>query len=454
MNLASTLRLLLRHWLFIILVTLLVGAGVYAVSSTREAQYTATTSEYFTISVGQSAAELAQGSNYVLDQMPSFGQLATSPSVLNPVIDDLGLQTTVKQLSRTITVTTPRNTVVMQINAVDPDPARAAAIANAIGSQLSNAVDSVGPKLPNGKSLVTVQSIQTAIPPTVQSSPNGRRDTALGLLIGLLLACGIVLLRSRLDSRVRTPDALAAVTEEPLLGTVRQAGNLGKGGLVVVSDGQSASAEDVRHLRSNVEQLALGRPSYALAVTSSVRKEGRSTIAANLAAALAEAGHTCVLVDADLRSSRVAQLTGATSATGLLGAVADPASTDSSIQRVERGGFDVLTTGGTHDNPTELLSSPALATLVTGLRERYDFVVIDSPALLAAADVTALRSQVDGALMVADATTVRRHQLTDGLNTAGTAGLKVVGVVLNEVAPHEMVKTSYPRTPGRRAAKR
>ncbi|WP_375430337.1 polysaccharide biosynthesis tyrosine autokinase [uncultured Friedmanniella sp.] len=451
MTLASPIRLLLRHWLFIGLVTLLAGAGVYAYSTTRQAQYTATASEYFTVSVGQSAAELAQGSNYVQDQMASFGQLATSPSVLNPVIDDLGLQTTVKQLARTVTVSTPRNTVVMQINATDPDPARAAAIANGVGSQLSNAVDSVGPKLPNGKSLVGVQSIQTALPPTVQSSPNTRRDAALGLLIGLLLASGLVLLRNRLDSRVRTPAALAEITEEPLLGTVRQAGNLAKGGLVVASDAQSGSAEDLRNLRSNLEQLALGRSSFAVAVTSSVRLEGRSTIAANLAAALAEAGHQVVLVDADLRRPRVAELTGTKADSGLLGAITTPGDPSGTIQHVERGGFDVLTTGGSHANPTELLSSDALATLVTSLRERYAFVVIDTPAILAVSDVTSLRSEVDGALVVADATTVRRPQLANALTRAGTGGLKVLGVVLNEVASYEMPKTGYPRTSGRRA---
>jgi capsular exopolysaccharide synthesis family protein len=451
MSLTSIVRLLLRHWLLIGLVTLLVGAGTYAVSTTRQRLYTATASEYFSVNATDSAAELAQGSNYLQDQMASFGQLATSPAVLNPVIDDLGLPMTVKQLGRTVRVSTPRSTVVMQISVANPDPATAAAIANAVGSQLSNAVDTVGPKLPNGKSLVTVQSIQTALPPTVASSPNTRRNTALGLLIGLLLASSAVLARARLDNRVRTPEVLAEVTGEPLLGTIRRDHNLANRQLVVLRDVVSRSAEDIRHLRASVERLAHGRPGYAVAVTSSIRKEGRSTIAANLAAALGEAGRRCVLVDADLRQPQVAGITGTDADSGLLAALRDPASLLGHLQHVPHGKFDVLTAGGVHDNPSELIASPALAAALAELRRRYEFVVMDTPAVLAAADAESLRSEVDGALMVVDASLVRRPQLTEALQTAEVAGLQVVGVVLNEVAPEDLPPSTGYASSGRRA---
>ncbi|SDR75698.1 capsular exopolysaccharide family [Friedmanniella luteola] len=451
MSFASTVRLLLRHWILIGIITLLVGAGVYAVSTTRTPLYTATATQYFTVSVGDSAAELAQGSNYVQDQMASFGQLATSPAVLNPVIDDLGLTMTVKQLGRSIRITTPRNTVVMQINVANADPETAAAIANAVGSQLGNAVDTVGPKLPNGRSLVSVQSIQTALPPTVQSSPDTRRNTALGLLIGLLLAAAIVIARSRMDTRVHSPAALAEITDEPVLGTVRHAANLANRNLVVLNDADSRSAEDIRHLRSSIEQLAGGRASFALAVTSAVRDEGRSTIAANLAAALGEAGRRVVLVDGDLRRPRVAEITGTNGGSGLLTVLGDPASVGQSVQSVRNAHFDVLTAGGTSTNPTEVLASPALAALLGELRGRYEFVVVDTPAVLAVADVTALRGQVDGAVLVADASTVRRAQLNQALETADVAGLTVLGVVLNEVAERELpATTGYTGSEGRR----
>lgn len=445
MTFASTFRLLLRHWLVIGLVTLLAGAAVYAVSQTRAPQYTATASEYFAVSAGNSAAELAQGSNYLQDQMASYGELATSPAVLNPVIDDLGLALSVKQLGRTVRVTTPRNTVVMEIAVTTANPQQAATIANSIGSQLTNAVDSIGAKLPNGKALVTVQSIQTALPPTVQSSPNTRRDTGLGLLIGLLLACGVVLGRARLDSRVATAESAAEITEEPVLATIRRAGNLNKRGLAVVRDPRSRSAEDFRQLRSSVERLADGRSSYVVAVTSSIRNEGRSTVAANLAAALGEAGHRCVLVEADLRQPRLAEITGTTSEPGLLGAVQTPGDLATHLQTVEQGSFDVLTAGGNATNPSEVLSSAGLASLVTELRQKYDFVVVDTPAILAVADAKTLRSALDGAVVVVDATSVRRPQLTSALQAADLGGLPVVGLVLNEVAEHNLAPTTgYP----------
>ncbi len=168
----------------------------------------------------------------------------------------------------------------------------------------------VAPKLADGSALVSVQSIESAIVPTVQSSPDKRRDTGLGLLAGLLVACGLVLAMDRLDKQVRTPTALAEVTGQPLLGALRTSRQVASTGMVVPEPSPAAhvSADEVRRLRAAVEQQLplVGGTGQVVAVTSAIRREGRSTVAANLAAALSEVGHRCVLVDADLRNPAVA----------------------------------------------------------------------------------------------------------------------------------------------------
>src|SRR3954454_3712872 len=154
MKTVHVLRLFLRHWIAIGLITLAVGVGVFAFSATRTPQYTATSSLYFTVAAGATPVGLSQGSTYLQDQMDSFGELATSPVVLNPVIDNLRLTTTVKDLARSITAVTPRNTVILHVSATDRDPRTAASIANAVTTQLSAELANVGPKSPTGTLLV------------------------------------------------------------------------------------------------------------------------------------------------------------------------------------------------------------------------------------------------------------------------------------------------------------
>jgi len=433
-------KLLLRGSVFIVVLTLLGGAAAFAVSARATPLYTATATEYFAITTGRSASELSLGSNYLQDQMASYGELATSPAVLNPVIDSLGLDVTARQLARSVTVTTPRNTVVMTIDVDSSDPARAATIANAIARQLSVSVGNVAPKLSDGSALVAVQSIQAAVAPNVQSSPNKRRDAALGLLAGLLVACVLVLAADRLDRKVRTPASVAEVTDQPLLGALRTTKAIG-GGLVIPEPSTAAhlSADEVRRLRAAVEQrVQTAGGSSVLGVTSAVRREGRSTVAANLAAALAEIGHRTVLVDLDLRSPSVDRLTGTTASEGLVAALDDPAGVLSHVQ--QKGRLAVLPAAAVA-SPTAVLGSGEFADLLQRLRAEYEFVVLDTPAILTSADPTDLADLVDGFLVVAGAGRVQRQQLDSALSSADLAGMRVVGVVLNDVKGRDLPST-------------
>lgn len=457
MKTTPILRLLLRHWVFIVITSLIVSAGFFGWSKLQTPTYTATSAEYFGITTSDSGSALTQGANYIQDQMVSFNQLATSPLVLNPVIDVLGLNTSVKELDRAVTVTTPRDSVIMQIKVVDESPARAAAIANAIGTQLTTAVAAVGPKLASGKAAVSVQFIQTALPPLVRSAPNTKRNTLVGLLAGLLLGSGLVIAASRLADRVAEPSSLAEVTSAPLLGTIRRSKGLAASSLVVVQDANSRAAEDVRQLRAGVEQLANQRTSFLLAVTSSIRSEGRSTIAANLAAALAESGRRVVLLEADFRNPRQSGLPGASDVGapfGLADALADPMRLDQAVRKIDGGGFDVIAAGGTKASPPELLSSPATATLLADLRGRYEFIIVDTPAVLDFSDVTALSPQLDGVLLLADGRRVRREQLRDTQQLVNLAGITTLGVVMNQMPdarPTPGFLTSRGSRDGRRA---
>jgi capsular exopolysaccharide synthesis family protein len=284
---------------------------------------------------------------------------------------------------------------------------------------------------------VTLRPMQIAVPAKVQSSPNNRRNAALSLVVGLALGCAIVLGRARFDNQIRSAAAMSSLTTSPVLGSIRRSDRLKEHRLAIVQDPGSQVSEDLRQLRANLIEAGGGRRMCVM-VASSVRSEGRTTVAANLAAALAEAGRSTVLIEGDLRQPQVEKFTGADSSYGLVEVVLGERSLDDALQRPDNLGFTVLASGGSHPNPSELLSSAAFTGMVKALRERFNYVIVDSPALLAVADATALHDSVDGALFVVDTKAVTSRQVQSAMDSANAAGLRIVGVVINGLSERDL----------------
>ena len=192
-------------------------------------------------------------------------------------------------------------------------------------------------------------------------------------------------------------------------------------------------------MRAAVEQrVQAGAAGSVIGVTSAIRGEGRSTVAANLAAALAEIGHRTVLVDLDLRSPSVDRLTGTEGGAGLVAALDDPAGPLSHVQ--QHGRLAVLPAAAVA-SPTTVLGSIEFGDLLQRLRAEYAFVVLDTPAILTSADPTDLAELVDGFLVVAGAGRVQRQQLDAALSSADLAGMRVLGIVLNDIKGRDLPST-------------
>ena len=137
-ELGDYLGILRRRWLGVLIIALTALALASAVTLAMPKKYTATTRLFIAVA-GESATDLAQGSNFAAKQMSSYAEVATSPRVLAPVIQQLGLRTTSDELAESVEVTAPADTVILEIAATDRNPARAAQIANAVGQELKSA---------------------------------------------------------------------------------------------------------------------------------------------------------------------------------------------------------------------------------------------------------------------------------------------------------------------------
>src|SRR5690606_24079261 len=177
--------------------------------------------------------------------------------VLDPVIDELGLDTTVAGLASRVSATTPLNTVLIDISVTDGHPEQAATITNAVADSFADVVQRTleRPTAEGASSPVSVTVTEPAVAPTAPSPPNVRMLILLGGLLGLALGVGLAMLRTVLDTRIHTLHDLEDITDRPMLGGIAYDPDAQKRPLIVHADPHSPRSESFRTLRTNLQFL-------------------------------------------------------------------------------------------------------------------------------------------------------------------------------------------------------
>ncbi len=434
MSVGAFLAALRRRWIWVALSVVLAVAAALLESAAATPQYSATASEFFSIDVGNTASELAQGSTYAQNTVASYALLARTPTVLQPVVDSENLAGGVLALADRVTAEVVPGTVVVDVSVTDPSPAKAAELANAVTQQLGTAVEALAPVTQAGKPSVRATTVASAVVPGSPVSPRTTLYLLVALLGGLVGGALLALARDATDTRVRTPEDVAMVTPLPVLASVDTPPAAdGRRRLVVSSEPHSVQAERYRSLRTAVQFTRQPGRSLSLLVTSARPREGKSTLAANLAIAFAEAGLSVALLDADLRRPSVGDTFGLEQGAGLTSVLIGMAEIGDVRQSWGPSGLHVVTTGPLPPNPSELLSSPAMEELLATLEATHDVVILDGAPLLAVTDSVLLSRLVSGTLLVGDSTKLRRRELRSALALLERAGSRVVGVVLGHV---------------------
>jgi capsular polysaccharide biosynthesis protein len=409
------LAIVARHWA-LVLVALIVGALVaLGLSALTPKGYTARATLYFSINYGDSGSDLNQGATYAQSQMLSFAELARSSRVLDPVIDELELDTSSTALASSLDVRTPENTVVLDIDANSANPEFAADLANATAASLTDAVQDVAPRNDSGRATVTVRTVETADTPTVPTSPNTRVNVVAGALLGLVIAILFIVARRLLDTRVRTTTQLETATALPVLASIEEDPRAGEG-LVLVREPSHPAAEGYRRLRAVIEALRRSKvrptvktnPATTIAVTATNAGEGTTTVAANLAAALDEAGYSVLLVGGSAPSS--------------------------SVTAIESWPGSVVTTA-------------AVAELLRENSSDFDVIIVDAPDLANSSSTLTIGQLVDGVVLVARRDRVHAGELRASVGQLAVAGVSPIGTVLTGV------QSSVPRVREPRGAR-
>jgi capsular exopolysaccharide synthesis family protein len=291
-----------------------------------------------------------------------------------------------------------------------------------------------------GDSLRTnIRIIELAELPVHPVSPNRTRNLQLGLLIGLGLGIGLALLLEHLDNSVKTPDDVKNGLGLPFLGMIPQvaqsAGPSSRKSRRLMSEApQSAVAEAYRLLRTNLIFSTAKDSGRVIVISSANPSEGKTTTVANIAASLAQNGSKVLAVDADLRRPTLHQHFGLHKAPGLSDLIIGKVQPSEAIQDTRFKGLQVLPCGYVPPNPAELLGSRNMREVLEALRAHYDWVLVDSPPILAMADTPVLcGAAIDGLALVVAAESTTRPNVTRAVEQVTSVGGHILGVILNGV---------------------
>jgi capsular exopolysaccharide synthesis family protein len=300
---------------------------------------------------------------------------------------------------------------------------------------------------------VTQGTEVTVIVPTTSSDvpiePRPKRAAAIGGLMGLFIGFGLVLIREQLNRGVRNVDELEQAVGASVRSTIPRVPSWRRrkdARLIMMEDALSPTAEAYRILQSSLVFLEVGTSAKVLLLTSATPGEGKSTTAANLAIAFAEAGSRTVLVDADLRHPRLHKFFKVDNRSGLSDILTGRATFD---QIVKSGGWHqsdsglaLLTAGRPLGHTTKALNSTALPALLATLRQA-DVVILDAPPTLPVADTALLATHADAVLVVANPSVSSRPALEQFGRRLPSLGAKVLGIVLNAPEPNRMPTEAY-----------
>ncbi len=275
-------------------------------------------------------------------------------------------------------------------------------------------------------------------------APKALSVFASALLLGLLLGVSLAYLAEISDQSFRTPEEIRRRLGLPVVGHIPlfAAGDMGKplpvDGpqldpiLCTVYRPKSRDAEAIRGVRTALFFNRQGRHSL-IQVTSPDKSDGKSTLSANLAVSIAQAEKKVILIDADFRRPRVHKLFNLSSEKGLASVMTGEAQLTDAIQSTPIPGLSVLPCGPIPSNPAELLTLPLFQEMLASLREKYDYVLIDTPPLLAVTDPCTVAPYVDGVLLTIRISKNARPNASRAKEILSTLGTRVIGVVVNGV---------------------
>ncbi|MBW2690125.1 MAG: polysaccharide biosynthesis tyrosine autokinase [Deltaproteobacteria bacterium] len=278
-----------------------------------------------------------------------------------------------------------------------------------------------------------IDIIDRAQVPGAPIKPNKKKNLALGLILGLMLGVGLTFLLDYIDRTIKDEDDVQEKLGLSVIGTIPKLafenGEV-KNQLVTQLEPLSPASEAFLALRTNLLYIVTNQKHRIVMITSCLPDEGKSTIAVNLATAMAQTGAKTLLIGCDLRRPSLYGALDQSAAPGLTDLLANR--DRKAIRHIKHLGLDFIPAGTEPPNPTQMLNSNVMKRLLLRVRERYDYVIVDVPPLLPVSDALILASQVDLNVIVIESCRIPEKLAKRALRSLQNHGAEVAGVILND----------------------
>ncbi|MCC2030738.1 polysaccharide biosynthesis tyrosine autokinase [Microbacterium allomyrinae] len=433
MTVLDFLRLTRKNWV-VLLVGVIAGVLVmFGYTLLQPRVYTASSAGYVVAGGSAGFMDAMSGTEAAATKARSFIPLITSGAVFDQIASDPTLDLGGESLSGRLSASVAEGSTLLEVSATASSPEAAAALADGALEAVAAVVEHIESEVGAESSSILVVPLENAVVPTQPVSPDLRVNLLLGGVIGLVAAYLFVFLRKAADVRVRTAaDLSTAAGGAGTLGRIPKSEQLA-GKNRAVADVDAHAAEAFRRLRTNLRFSSVDGEVHSVVVTSANVGEGKSTVSVMLARVLARSGQPTVLIDADLRRPSVAGLAGVDGSIGLSEVLSGQVRFEDVLRTTDTPGLLVLPAGHVPPNPSEMLGSQAMRSLVATLSDRH-FVVIDAPPVLPVTDAVLLSMVADGTILLATVGKTRKEDVVLARQMLDQVHSRLLGTVLNKVS--------------------
>lgn len=424
-------RAVARSWWLVLLALLAGGVGGYAIYATKTPMYRSTVN--LIVSGAGSGQQVDELSSRILATQRAFALAKVAPTT--PAITAARRAAGYPNANVSVTATSDPTAPFLTINVAGTSPTRTKAIADGYTRTLVATMARLEGKADRN---IVINELSPASLPTAPYTPKLKRDAGLGLAIGLVLGLALALVRDSLDYAVRDSDELEQLTGATILGTVPR--DSPRDLLPALNRPRSARVEAYRQIRTTL----LNSQVRTVAITSALMGEGKTSVATNVAAVFARAGHRVALIDADMRRPRVAAFFGLQPAVGLSDVIAGTMALRDALRITQDGRLAVLPCGRIPADPSEALDSAAMTQVLAQLAADYEYVLVDTPPVLPVTDALVIAPKLDGAVLVVRIGRTRRQQLRHAIYALRRVNADVIGLVANQAGAGSDSDYRYP----------
>ncbi|MGJ5667729.1 protein tyrosine kinase [Rhodococcus aetherivorans] len=403
-----------RRWLTVVATVLACTALAWAYASTIPTAYVSTTRMYVSMATGTSVNDSYQGGLAAQQRITSYPYVATGATVADRVVDRLGLTMSPGELQGKVSATFPPATTLLDITVTDSTPEGARQLSRAVADEFAQLVAEMETTVIGAAPAARASVIDPAPLPSEPAGPNTKRILALGLVVGLGLGLLLAFLRDRFDPTIRTPEQLDRSVGLPILGTI--------------SRRNTDAAKDIGRLRAHITATRGDRDRMVVMLTSFTERS-KPCVAARLAKALADTGARVALIDADTSGDGVTARLDMQSYAGVAEWLRDQYPPLTELPLWSETGVSVVPLGSADERTPDLLTSERFADILSGLRERFDYVLVATAPVLTDSAALSLSAHCDATIAVVELGTTKAPRVRAAADSFAASGSGLIGAV-------------------------